>query len=73
MSNAIRGRVQLLHSRKMRLKIKESISLNKNASIGCFGDPNQPAEETTDKCFVAGGGHTEYGGDHPEFIQSIRF
>ena len=58
---------------KLRLSIQEPINLNENASIGCFGHPNQPAEDTTDQCFVAGGGTTEYGGDHPEFIQSIRF
>ena len=34
---------------------------------------DQKAEGKTDHCFVAGGGHTEYLGEHPEFIQSIRF
>lgn len=54
------------------MQLQDPISLNTNASIGCFGDPTQLAEDVTDDCFVAGGGHTEYLGDHPEFIKSIR-
>ena len=56
-----------------RILSKNPIDLNEKASIGCFGDPRERVEDKTEQCFIAGGGHTEYKGKHPDFIQSIRF